>query len=106
MLEAFVKDTEVIRQRQSDATRSIDEGKAKLAEVKAEIARVGDSKAAAQQVLEIGSIGGEFSELLRAMRAQLPVTAQLAAEHLGTRSGNRRRTSQTTAGRGGAPRAR
>ena len=35
--------------------------------------RVGDSKALAQQVLEIGSIGGDFSELLRAMRAQLPV---------------------------------
>ena len=77
VLEAFVKDTEVIRQRQSDATRLVDEGKVKLAEVKAEIVRVGDSKAAAQQVLEIGSIGGEFSELLRAMRAQLPVTGQL-----------------------------
>ena len=36
-----------------------------------------DSKVAAQQVLEIGSIGGEFSELLRAMRAQLPETARL-----------------------------
>ena len=28
-------------------------------------------------MLEIGSIGGDFSELLRAMRAQLPVTSQL-----------------------------
>ena len=77
VLEAYVKDTEVIRQRESDATRLVDEGKTKLADVKSEIARVGDSKTAAQQVLEIGSIGGEFSELLRAMRAQLPATAEL-----------------------------
>jgi potassium efflux system protein len=77
VLEAYVKDTEVIRQRQSNATRSIDEGKAKIAEVRADIARVGDSKGAALQVLEIGSIGGDFSELLRAMRAQLPIPGQL-----------------------------
>jgi potassium efflux system protein len=77
MLEAFVKDTEVIRQREADASRLVDEGKSTLAEVQADIARVRDSKVAAQQVLEIGSIGGEFSELLRAMRAQLPATARL-----------------------------
>ena len=77
VLEAYVKDTEVIRQREADATRLLDEGKSKLAEIQADIARVRDSKVAAQQVLEIGSIGGEFSELLRAMRAQLPVAAGL-----------------------------
>ena len=77
MLEAFVKDTEVIRQREADASRLVNEGKSTLAEVQADIARVRDSKVAAQQVLEIGSIGGEFSELLRAMRAQLPSTARL-----------------------------
>jgi potassium efflux system protein len=77
MLEAFVKDTEVIRQREADASRLVDEGKSTLAEVQADIARVRDSKVAAQQVLEIGSIGGEFSELLRAMRNQLPSTARL-----------------------------
>ncbi len=77
LLEAYVKDTEVIRQREADATRLLDEGKSKLAEVQADIARVRDSKVAAQQVLEIGSIGGEFSELLRAMRAELPETARL-----------------------------
>jgi potassium efflux system protein len=77
LLEAYVKDTEVIRQRGADATRALDEGKSKLAEIQAELARVRDSKVAAQQVLEIGSIGGEFSELLRAMRAQLPETARL-----------------------------
>src|SRR4029079_6305444 len=77
VLEAYVKDTEVIRQREADATRLLDEGKSKLAEIQADIARVRDSKVAAQQVLEIGSIGGEFSELLRTMRAQLPVTARL-----------------------------
>ena len=67
-----MKDTEVIRQRGADATPALDEGKSKLAEIQADLARVRDSKVAAQQVLEIGSIGGEFSELLRAMRAQLP----------------------------------
>jgi potassium efflux system protein len=77
LLEAFVKDTEVIRQRGADATRALDEGKSKLAEIQSELARVRDSKVAAQQVLEIGSIGGEFSELLRAMRAQLPESARL-----------------------------
>ena len=77
LLEAFVKDTEVIRQRGADATRALDEGKSKLAETQSDLVRVRDSKVAAQQVLEIGSIGGEFSELLRAMRAQLPDTARL-----------------------------
>ncbi len=77
VLEAYVKDTDVIRQREADTTRQLDEGKSKVAEVQGELARVRDSKVAAQQVLEIGSIGGEFSELLRAMRAQLPDTARL-----------------------------
>jgi potassium-dependent mechanosensitive channel len=77
LLEAYVKDTEVIRQREADATRLLDEGKSKLAEIQGELARVRDSKVAAQQVLEIGSIGGDFSELLRAMRAQLPEAARL-----------------------------
>ena len=77
LLEAYVKDTEVIRQREADATRLLDEGKSKLVEVQSELGRVRDSKVAAQQVLEIGSVGGEFSELLRAMRAQLPDIAGL-----------------------------
>jgi len=78
VLEAYVKDTEVIRQREAEAEKGIDAAKAALTDVKSDIARVADSKTAAQQVLEIGSIGGDFSELLRAMRAQLPSTAQLA----------------------------
>lgn len=77
VLEAYVKDTEVIRGRGADIARRVDENKAKLLEVQAELARVRDSRTAAQQVLEIGSIGGEFSELLRAMRAQLPSTTRL-----------------------------
>ena len=77
VLRAFVKDTEVLRQREAETARALEEGKAKLAEVQAEIARIRDSKAAAQQVLEIGSIGGEFSEFLRTMRAQLPSTSRL-----------------------------
>ncbi|WP_083567090.1 mechanosensitive ion channel domain-containing protein [Hyphomicrobium sp. CS1GBMeth3] len=77
VLEAYVKDTEVIKAREADMARLVDENKAKLLEVQAELARVRDSRTAAQQVLEIGSIGGEFSELLRAMRAQLPSVARL-----------------------------
>ncbi len=77
VLEAYVKDTEVIRQRGADATKQVDAGKSKLADIQADIVRVRDSKVAAQQVIEIGSIGSEFSELLRAMRAQLPISAQL-----------------------------
>ena len=77
VLEAYVKDTEVIRQRGADATKQVDAGKSKLADIQTDIVRVRDSKVAAQQVIEIGSIGSEFSELLRAMRAQLPNPAQL-----------------------------
>lgn len=73
VLEAYVKDSEAIRQRSEKAAQLIDENKSRLAEIQADLGRVRDSKVAAQQVLEIGSIGGEFSELLRAMRAQLPV---------------------------------
>lgn len=77
VLEVYVRDTEVIRQREADNIKLIGRNKEQLAEAQAEIVRVRDSRAAAQQVLEIGSIGGEFSELLRAMRSQLPVTATL-----------------------------
>ncbi|HYD15042.1 MAG TPA: hypothetical protein VEA77_01445, partial [Hyphomicrobium sp.] len=77
VLEAYVKDTEVLRQREEAVLRELDEGKSKLADVQADIARVRDSKAAAQQVLEIGSIGGEFSEFLRTMRSQLPSASRL-----------------------------
>jgi len=79
VLEAFVKDTERLRTQQLDVNRALDEGKARLAEVKADITRVSDSKSSAQQVLEIGSVGEDFSELLRAMRAQLPSSAELAS---------------------------
>lgn len=77
VLEGYVKDTEVLRQREADATKQVDAGKARLADIQSDIVRVRDSRVAAQQVIEIGSIGGEFSELLRAMRAQLPIAAQL-----------------------------
>jgi potassium efflux system protein len=77
VLESYVKDTEVLRQRGAETTKQVDAGKSKLADIQADIVRVRDSKVAAQQVIEIGSIGSEFSELLRAMRAQLPVTSQL-----------------------------
>ncbi len=80
------------------ATRSIDEGKAKIAEVRADIARVGDSKGAAQQVLEIGSIGGDFSELLRAMRAQLPIPGQLERDIWERDQAHRRRAPQAASG--------
>ena len=77
VLEAYVRDTDVIRKRQDDTRQALEDGKGRLSEIQADLARVRDSKVAAQQVLEIGSIGGEFSELLRAMRAQLPVPSRL-----------------------------
>ncbi|MDH4982560.1 mechanosensitive ion channel domain-containing protein [Hyphomicrobium sp. D-2] len=77
VLEAYVKDTEIIRQREAEAVRLLDQSKSRFNDIQAELARVRDSKVAAQQVLEIGSIGGEFSELLRTMRNQLPETSRL-----------------------------
>lgn len=77
VLDAYVKDTEVIHAREAEAARLVNENKTKLVEVQAELARVNDARISAQQVIEIGSIGGEFSELLRAMRSQLPSAARL-----------------------------
>ena len=77
VLEAYVKDTEVIREREADAARLVNENKTRLVEVQAELVRVSDARTSAQQVLEIGSIGSEFSELLRAMRSQLPSSTRL-----------------------------
>ena len=77
VLDAYVKDTDVIRTREADTVRLVNENKTKLVEIQAELARVSDARISAQQVLEIGSIGGEFSELLRAMRSQLPSSTRL-----------------------------
>lgn len=77
VLEAYVKDTEAVRKRADESLRSLEQNKSRLGEIQSDLGRVRDSKVAAQQVLEIGSIGGEFSELLRAMRAQLPPTTVL-----------------------------
>lgn len=77
VLEAYVKDTDALRQREASATSQLEQGKSRLAEIQADLVRLRDSKTAAQQVLEIGSAGGEFSEFLRTMRAQLPVEARL-----------------------------
>lgn len=77
VLEAYVKDTEALRQRQASTVALLDDGKSALGDVQGDLARLRDSKAAAQQVLEIGSAGGEFSEFLRTMRAQLPSEARL-----------------------------
>lgn len=77
VLESYVKDTDVIRAREADAVRLVNENKTKLLDVQAELARVSDARVSAQQVIEIGSIGSEFSELLRAMRSQLPSSARL-----------------------------
>ncbi len=77
VLESYVKDTEAVRKRTDETVRLIEQNKSRLGEIQSDLGRVRDSKVAAQQVLEIGSIGGEFSELLRAMRAQLPPTTVL-----------------------------
>ncbi len=80
ILEDYAKTSSTLHQKQADVTRSIEEAQSTLTGVNAEIARVKDSLAAAQQILEIGSVGGELGEYLRVMRAQLPPIAALRTE--------------------------
>lgn len=80
ILEEYAKTTSTLHQEQADITRSIEEAQSTLTNVNAEIARVKDSLGAAQQILEIGSVGGELGEYLRVMRAQLPPISVLRTE--------------------------
>ena len=80
ILEDYAKTTSTLLQKQADITRSIEDAQSVLARTNAEIARVKDSLTAAQQILEIGSVGEELGEYLRVMRAQLPLISVLRSE--------------------------
>jgi len=80
ILEEYAKTTSDLHQTQADLTRSIEDAQSKLTGINAEIARVKDSLTAAQQILEIGSVGEELGEYLRVMRGQLPPISELGAE--------------------------
>jgi potassium efflux system protein len=77
ILAAYAKATSELRERQTKITQSIERIQAKQAEVDAEGARVSENLSAAQQIVEIGSVGSELGEFLREMREQLPVLSAL-----------------------------
>ncbi len=82
ILEEYAKTSSTLHQKQADVTRSIEEAQSTLTGVNAEIARVKDNLAAAQQILEIGSVGEGLGEYLRVMRAQLPANRGFAHRDL------------------------
>jgi potassium-dependent mechanosensitive channel len=77
ILKDYAKATSELRQKQTDITKAIERTQAKQAEVDAENERVSENLSAAQQIVEIGSVGSELGEYLREMRAQLPILSQL-----------------------------
>ncbi len=77
LLEDYAKATAQLRQRQTALTRSTEQEQAAQTAINAEVARIKDSTAAAQQILEIGSVGEELGEFLREIRAQLPQLSTL-----------------------------
>ena len=77
ILEDYAKVTSELRQKQTEITERIERTQAKQAEVDAENERVSENLSAAQQIVEIGSVGSELGEYLREMRAQLPALSSL-----------------------------
>jgi potassium efflux system protein len=80
LLENYAKTTSDLHQKQAELTRSIEDAQSKLTGINAEIGRVKESLSAAQQILEVGSVGAELGVFLREMRAQLPPISVLRAE--------------------------
>lgn len=80
ILEDYAKATSELRQRQTKITQAIERLQAKQAEIDAENARVSENLSAAQQIVEIGSVGAELGEYLREMRAQLPGLSALGEQ--------------------------
>ncbi len=72
ILKDYAKVTSELRQKQTEITKAIERMQAKQAEVDAENERVSENLSAAQQIVEIGSVGSELGEYLREMRAELP----------------------------------
>lgn len=77
VLQAYAKDTSDLRQKQTEVARSIEVSQSSLTQINADVGRVKDSLAAAQQIAEIGSVGAELGEYLRKVRTQLPVASAL-----------------------------
>lgn len=77
VLEDYAQATAAMRQDLIDLTQLNEQSQPALAATNAEIARIKDGRTAAQEVLEIGTVGEEFGVLLREMRAQLPSEAVL-----------------------------
>jgi len=79
LLEEYAKATAELRQKQTALTRATEDEQAAQAAINGEIARIRESTAAAQQILEIGSVGEELGGFLREIRAQLPLFSALRA---------------------------
>jgi len=77
ILEDYAKGTSELRQKQTQITESIEHIQSEQANVDAENKRVSENLSAAQQIVEIGSVGSELGEYLREMRAQLPTLSSL-----------------------------
>jgi potassium-dependent mechanosensitive channel len=77
LLEDYAKGTAELHQKQTDLARATEEEQAVQTGIDAEIARIRESTASAQQILEIGSVGAELGEFLREMRAQIPALSSL-----------------------------
>jgi potassium-dependent mechanosensitive channel len=77
VLEAYAKATSELREKQSKLAQAIERIQVKQAETDREDGRVSENLSAAQQIVEIGSVGAELGEFLREMREQLPVISTL-----------------------------
>lgn len=77
ILEDYAKATAALRQRETDLTRLTETDQAEQTTIDAEIARIRENTIAAQQILDIGSVGEELGEFLREMRAELPALSAL-----------------------------
>jgi len=78
-LAEYAKATALLLQRQTDITHTIEAEQAVQATIDADISRIRESTAAAQQILEIGRVGEELGGFLREIRAQLPAVSALRA---------------------------
>jgi potassium-dependent mechanosensitive channel len=77
LLEDYAKTTAQLRQKQTELTRTVKEQQAEQVAIGAETARIRENAVAAQQILQIGTVGEELGEFLREIRAQLPVLAAM-----------------------------
>jgi len=77
ILEDYAKATAALRQKETDLARLTETEQATQSSIDAEIARIRENTIAAQQILDIGSVGEELGEFLREMRAELSPSSGL-----------------------------